>query len=252
MPTDDSLVRPPPADDPGRRRADRQPAGAPAGLAAERRWPRWPARAVAAAVAGHSRGPAPTRPDMRPGTTPSPRRTEPHRPRPRRPSSRPTADDALLGFAQSLEFAAAQLYSQALAGASSEDVSDRSRGLPPHHQAYGEQIAAPARATGARDVANRDPGRANARRGRSAPRTRDGRAAGRRTSSRRPWPPPTRAPRPAPGHGRRQRSSRRSSRSRPARPVVLGQADRPSNDECMPVRRGRRAAPSCSPRRTTR
>jgi hypothetical protein len=58
------------------------------------------------------------------------------------PPKKPTeADIELLGFAQSLEFAAAQLYGEAIPSLS-EEVSLEATVFRRHHQAYGEQIGA--------------------------------------------------------------------------------------------------------------
>jgi hypothetical protein len=58
------------------------------------------------------------------------------------PPKQPTeADIELLGFAQSLEFAAAVLYGQALPSLS-EEMSLEATVFRRHHQAYGEQIGA--------------------------------------------------------------------------------------------------------------
>ncbi len=58
------------------------------------------------------------------------------------PPKRPTeADIELLGFAQSLEFAAAELYGQAIP-VLSEEISLEAAVFRRHHQAYGEQIGA--------------------------------------------------------------------------------------------------------------
>jgi len=67
-------------------------------------------------------------------TAPAPTTTAP----PKRPTS---ADIVLLGFAQTLEFAAAQLYGQA-APALSKDWQPIAAIFGRHHQAYGEQIGA--------------------------------------------------------------------------------------------------------------
>ena len=69
-----------------------------------------------------------------PSTEPAPTTTAP----PKRPTS---ADIVLLGFAQSLEFAAAQLYGQAIATLGT-DWQPIGAVFGRHHRAYGEQIGA--------------------------------------------------------------------------------------------------------------
>jgi hypothetical protein len=67
-------------------------------------------------------------------TAPAPTTTAP----PKRPTP---ADQVLLGFAQSLELAAAQLYTQAIPGLS-KDWQPIAAIFGRHHQSYGEQIGA--------------------------------------------------------------------------------------------------------------
>jgi hypothetical protein len=70
------------------------------------------------------------------------------------PPKQPTEEDIdLLGFAQSLEFAAAVLYGQALPSLS-EEISLEATVFRRHHQAYGEQIGA-LLGRQARGIANR-------------------------------------------------------------------------------------------------
>jgi len=69
-----------------------------------------------------------------PSTAPAPTTTAP----PKRPTS---ADIVLLGFAQSLEFAASQLYGQATPTLST-DWQPIGAAFGRHHRAYGEQIGA--------------------------------------------------------------------------------------------------------------
>jgi hypothetical protein len=99
--------------------------------------------AVAAAVGGpaaaqtgttDTTGPADTAPDTAPATEPAPTTTAP----PKRPTP---ADVVLLGFAQSLEYAAAQLYAQALP-VIDPDATTGATVFSRHHQSYGEQIGA--------------------------------------------------------------------------------------------------------------
>jgi hypothetical protein len=72
--------------------------------------------------------------DAAPTTEPAPTTTAP----PKKPTG---ADIELLGFAQSLEFAAAQLYGEAIPSLS-EEMSLEATVFRRHHQAYGEQIGA--------------------------------------------------------------------------------------------------------------
>ncbi len=98
--------------------------------------------AVASAVAGPAAAQTDTTgPGGTDDTAAPPPETEPA-PTTTAPPKQPTeADIELLGFAQSLEFAAAELYGQAIP-VLSEEISLEATVFRRHHQAYGEQIGA--------------------------------------------------------------------------------------------------------------